>query len=113
MFCKNCGQEISDDAISCSNCGFKINEEQNAKPIEEKQKANICSIIGFILSILSLLLALWGTVAIAGLILSIIGIYQCNTNNERLKELGIAGLIISIISLAYTTYSLIILLSII
>lgn len=37
--CKECGKEISDSAVSCPNCGFKIIQENNiVKEIEVKSK---------------------------------------------------------------------------
>ncbi|MFP4698231.1 MAG: zinc-ribbon domain-containing protein [Eubacteriales bacterium] len=31
MFCRNCGQEMSDDAIFCENCGFRVQEVDEGK----------------------------------------------------------------------------------
>lgn len=111
MYCKTCGNEINDQAVVCPKCGCPVkdvasveNQTQN-----EKKKANLFCIIGFVLSLVSLLIALYGTVAIAGLVLSIIGIVQANKNGERLKGLGIAGICVAVGSLVYTVYVLIIL----
>ena len=34
MFCPNCGQELSDEALFCGSCGFKIERESDVQPIE-------------------------------------------------------------------------------
>ncbi len=81
-FCKNCGQEIDDEAVVCPHCGtqqkeLKVESEDNAGfgwgllsfclPIvglilfiiwrEEKPKtaklAGICALVGFILNIIA------------------------------------------------------------
>ena len=115
MFCKTCGSEINDQAVICPKCGCSTAPATEPKPTtmpEQKSKINVLCLVGFVLSLVSLLIALVGTVAIAGLVLSIIGIHQASTNGERLKGLGIAGIIISAGSLVYTVYTLIVLLMI-
>lgn len=57
----------------------------------------------------SLLIALYGAVAIAGMVLSIIGVVQANKKGEKLKGLGIAGIVVSAGSLVYTFFVLTIL----
>lgn len=64
MFCKNCGNELSDDAIFCPKCGSPVKENfdlaQN-KSANPKIKIEpfmliasfICSLIGFVLAIVS------------------------------------------------------------
>ena len=111
MYCRICGKEIKDEAVVCPHCGCAVKEEpiknyEEEYDNEKSDKINIMSLVGFILSLISLFLALWGTVAIVGLILSIIGLVQCNQNGERLKGLASAGIIISIGSLCYTCYVL-------
>ena len=109
MFCKICGKEINDQAVICPNCGCQVNGSVELEQAKSKKKANLFCIIGFVLSLVSLLIALYGLVAIAGLVLSIIGIVQANKNGERLKGLGIAGICVAAGSLIYTTYTLIVL----
>jgi len=36
MYCKNCGKEISNDAIFCSGCGIRIDNER-VKPTVDEQ----------------------------------------------------------------------------
>lgn len=112
MYCKKCGNEIFDEAVICPKCGCSTKEEVavTEKP-KTKAKINVMCLVGFILSLVSLLIALYGIVAIAGLTLSIIGIVQGRRNGERLIGLGIAGVAVSVGSLIYTVYTLIVLIS--
>jgi len=103
MFCKICGKEVNEKAVICPHCGSCIGEIEIAyNKATSERKVNILCIIGFVLSLVSLLIALFGIVAIASLVLSIIGVVQTNKNGERLKGLGIAGIIVSAGSLIYT-----------
>lgn len=70
------------------------------------KKLNVCGLHGFILSLTSLLLSLYGIVAIAGLVLSIIGLVQCIRNGGGMKGFPIAGIAICYCSLTYTFYVL-------
>ena len=107
MFCKICGKEINDQAIICPHCGCQVGSTTEIEKTSSKKKANLFCILGFVLSLVSLLIALYGIVAIAGLVLSIIGVVQTNKNGERLKGLGIAGICVAAGSLIYTIYTLI------
>lgn len=111
MFCKVCGKEINDEAVICPHCGCSVKEipvtAVDNGVAGEKKKVNAMSITGFVLSLVSLLIALFGTVAVVGLILSIIGLVQCNQKGERLKGLAIAGIIVSAASLLYTVIVLV------
>ena len=103
MFCKTCGKEVNDNAVICPHCGCALkNESVYAEVKNDVKKINVMCLVGFILSMASLLISLYGVVAIAGLVLSIVGVGQTNRTGERLKGLGIAGIIVSIVSLVYT-----------
>ena len=65
-------------------------------------KAKAFSILGFVLSLVSLLLALWGIVAVVGLIFSIIGLVLNGGQKTKSKNLAVSGIILCAISLAYT-----------
>lgn len=127
MFCKFCGKELPTDALFCPNCGASLNAQ--SEPLKEqppkedyfqpdfgqppcpppfvpyKKKSNVLCIIGFVLSLVSLIISVYGTVAIAGLVLSIIGLVQTTKRNEGLKGLGIAGIAVSACSIV-CTYSI-------
>lgn len=61
--------------------------------MEEKKKTNVVAIIGFIISIISVLT--FGLLSFPGLILSIIGLVICKKYKNGYKGLSIAGIIIS------------------
>ena len=111
MFCKTCGKEIKDEAVICPFCGCAVKDDVavQGEKNNEKRKVNVLSITGFVLSVVSLFITLFVAVAIAGLVLSIIGLFQCNRNNERLKGLAIAGIIVCVVSLCYTFYAFLVL----
>ena len=128
MFCKNCGQQMGDDAAFCSHCGtavVKLNpsvtvEEDTANPTDENtvdnntntnnkkndKKINICAIIGFVLSICSWFFALFihyheyvcTAIGAAALALSIVGIVFVEKKNYNLKGVAIAGLVIATVA---------------
>ena len=67
-------------------------------------KNGVFGILGFVLSIVSLFLALWGTVAITALIFSIIGVVSNSQSKNKMKGFAISGIILSSISLLYTLF---------
>ena len=115
MYCKKCGSEIHDEAVICVKCGcatkddFYLNQQPKAK-----KKINVLCLLGFIFSIVSFFISLFGLMAVAGLTLSIIGFVQANKRNEGLKGLGIAGIAIAGCSiLCFLYYYLVIYLALI
>ncbi|MDE5601717.1 MAG: hypothetical protein K2J16_04395 [Clostridia bacterium] len=89
MYCKNCGNEINQNAVVCIHCGCAVEQQ---KPATEAQKTNVLGIIGFVLAFI---------VPLAGLICSIIGYKRADRDyNGNCKGLALAGTIISAISLA-------------
>ena len=89
MFCKNCGKEVNDEAVVCTNCGVMIKDipSQTQKSNGEE---NAIGLVGFILSFF---------VTIAGLICSIIGYKKARDEGAKYKGLSLAGIIISSVSI--------------
>ena len=120
MFCTNCGKEIPNGSLFCPECGAS---QQGVTPlpvsnasgyvgqnnISTVQKApyNIACIVGFVISVISLLLNFWGLVGIAGTVVSVIGLVSCKQKNENGKVLAIIGIVIGIVSILYGFYSVI------
>ena len=94
MFCKNCGKEIDDQAVVCPYCGVAVKTAP--------AKTNALAIVGFVLSFF---------VAIAGLICSIIARKQCRESGEGGAGFALAGIIISIASMAIVLLYVIIVLA--
>ena len=113
MFCKNCGHEINDKAVVCVNCGVAVTPltptvtPDNLSDCGTK-KTNVCAILGFIFSLIGLVVdnsiifttdvTLFYGFTIAGLVLSIIGTVK-SKKLQNGKGLGIAGIVISSVSI--------------
>ena len=117
MFCRNCGKELSDEAVVCPHCGVQVGylnapqgtayngqpyngqpyngQPYNGQYVPEQNdgvdKTNKIGLIGFILSFL---------VPLAGLICSIIGFNNAKKEGVARKKLSLAGIIISVVFLA-------------
>ncbi len=91
MYCKNCGNEIYEHASACPKCGCPTGTNNSPATQGNPNKTNTLAIVGFILSFF---------VSIAGLICSIIARKQIRETGEGGSGLALAGLIISIASVA-------------
>lgn len=111
MVCKKCKAQIAEGAKFCPACGAPV-EEVAAAPAQPAateaasapatapvtaEKNNICALIGFILSIVSVCCC--GTSSLVALILSIVGLNQIKSGNGKGKGLATAGIILSVIGL--------------
>ncbi|MDE6398649.1 MAG: hypothetical protein K2L51_04950 [Clostridiales bacterium] len=88
MFCKNCGSNVDEKAVVCPHCGVQVGEMQPSKTVD---RSNTIAIVGFVLSFF---------IALAGLICSIIGYKKAVKEGCDHKGLALAGIIISIVSMA-------------
>ena len=86
MFCKNCGKEVNNNAIICPHCGVQVGAMKSNESGE-----NTIAIVGFVLSFI---------IAIAGLICSVVGYRKAVTEGAPHKGLALAGIIISVASMA-------------
>lgn len=114
MYCKKCGAKMSEGETFCSNCGYnnsssseETSESQNIVPSVTKVKNNTMAILGLVISGISLLLNFWGLVGIAGTIVSVIGLIECNNKKENGRVLAIVGICIGGYSILYGLYGLI------
>lgn len=97
MYCKNCGNELTAETKFCPSCGKPV----DVQPLIEKQKQNrAIAVISLVLGVLGLgawLIPLVGfPIAIAGLVLGIIGIKKSS------KKLAVVGVILASLSLLAT-----------
>ncbi len=88
MFCKNCGNQIDDNASVCIHCGAAVREIQTQQ--QQPAQSNTLAIVGFVFAFLMPLI---------GLICSIIGLKKSKELNDNGKGLAIAGIVISSIDL--------------
>lgn len=106
MFCKNCGTELSNEAVVCPHCGIQVGELKTYNNTAQQpnnyaqqpngtmqqphnnvvKKDNTIAIVGFILTFF---------VPLAGLICSIIGYKNAKKYGSDYKGLALAGIIIS------------------
>jgi len=91
MFCRNCGKEIPDSSQECDFCGRPIGCAQ-----PETSGLAIASLVLGLLGILSC-----GITSLVGLILGIVGLGQISSSNGRLtgKGLAIGGIVSSAVLL--------------
>ncbi len=112
MYCKNCGRELPDGLDMCPYCGadrynnkvyedkkVKKNKQKKVKYVAPRKKGSaLYSILGFVFSLCGIsIFPLVGS--IIGFVLSCIGISESRKTNANCGGLGIAGLIISLISI--------------
>ena len=98
MFCKNCGNEVNENAVVCLNCGAAIENENNESVANQPKKANAMAITGFVLGLVALFLSFFCIVPTCALVFSILGFVK--RENYSNKGLAIAGLVISIVAFA-------------
>ena len=81
MFCPKCGKEAAEGNSFCPVCGAALTADQQpaAAPQQKALPYNVLSIIGIVLSCVSLALDMYTglTVGLAGLVVSIIALVQC------------------------------------
>lgn len=99
-YCTHCGAELLDEAVLCPKCGCWVNKEMTSTTREIKQtvKTNVCALVGFILSMVSLMFFfnIFGIISIAGVTLSSIGLSECSRDvNYKGRGFAIAGLVVS------------------
>ena len=110
--CSECGKQISDKAsfcpncgvtnksyTYCSNCGISMN---NYNTYAESNKMCGIALAGGITSLVSLLIDIFGVVAIVAIVLSSIGLYKVNSNpGLRGKGWAICGIVCGICELIF------------
>lgn len=101
----NCGKELSEGSDICLNCGKMVNSNpQNVQPAQPTVKTNGLAIAGFVVSLSSLLINLFGIVGAVGTILSSIGLAKLKKNNEKGFGLALTGIIVGAFSIIYGIY---------
>ena len=103
-FCTNCGSSLEEGDVVCTNCGTKVGstEQVAAQPVYQNapaQPKNGLAIAGFVVSLVSFLCC--GSLALIGLILSIVGLVKSKEMNGSGKGLAIAGIILSSVGIVF------------
>lgn len=97
-YCSNCGAKTVSDNF-CNNCGMSIN---NYNTYAKSNKMCGIALAGGITSLVSLLIDIFGVVAIVAIVLSSIGLYKVNSNpGLRGKGWAICGIVCGICELIF------------
>ena len=124
MYCKNCGNNINDNAVVCPNCGVQVGEfksiDTQKPPADIPQKGNAVGIVGFVTSLVGALFWLISLIVstnilmliaivldIAGIACSAVGRKRAKKENASFGGLSLAGLIIGIVFISLTVFFLI------
>lgn len=95
-YCTNCGKELQEGQDLCLGCGKVINNKKNNTSLK---KTNSLAIAGFVVSIISLVF-FWFPfafiVSIVSLVLSIVGTVKSKLLNG--KGFAIGGIVISVVA---------------
>ena len=100
MFCPHCGFKNDGDATFCQSCGSKMNGKTTIIYPDYMAKYNPWAVAGFVLSLINIFLGSLFIPGVLGLIFSSMGYNQINELGGRGKGLAIAGIVVSIITLA-------------
>lgn len=109
-YCSNCGKEIQQETKFCPHCGANQEIRQvtlQSQPTQsvstpKEKKLNVFSLIGFIVSIISIFLDFYSIpVGLTALIFSIIGFVQVNEKNEKGRGFAITGMILGSLAILY------------
>ena len=102
MYCPNCGFKNEEGSAYCGNCGSNMNVKTTISyPNNDvNEKYNPWAIAGFVLSLVNIFMGATLLPGILGLVFSSMGNSQIKEVGGKGKGLAIAGIIISIVSLA-------------
>lgn len=128
MYCKNCGKQISENATACPDCGEPTNmnglsensirsgENMNAHVANKVESGDSFPLVGFVLSIVSIVLAVFVVIAffysnnsfvvflsalallfitLSAFILGLIGLYCTVKSKKRVNAFSLTAVILS------------------
>lgn len=90
MYCKNCGQEIDDNADYCIHCGSAVRKDTVSSG--SGSGSNSIAIVGFVFAFI---------IPLVGLICSILGLKKSHECGGKGKGLAIAGIVISAVTMVF------------
>ena len=97
MYCSNCGNKINDDENYCANCGKVANEHKPITIDNNNEGARSASIVLGILSLIGIFIFIFAPIS---LILSIIGLILAIKASKVYKNT--AGIVINAIGLIFS-----------
>ena len=127
MYCIKCGKEIPENSSFCPFCGANQSDSgaaaqpgasgtENAgaksggsaaagpyaQPVNQspirKAQYNLLSILGLVISLISLVFNYFGLVGLGGIIVSVIGLIHCNRRKENGRILAVLGIFFGAVS---------------
>ena len=101
MNCPKCNRKNDDTAIFCIYCWKEMKLEEIKEVKIVRPRLNPLALAGFIVSMASVSVGLFGLGGIVGIVLSSIGLSKVKKNNERGRGFAIAGLIVGIIAVIF------------
>lgn len=116
MFCYKCGKQLEEGTAFCPDCGTAQNREianpvnapkETSNPNVPQQIDNTYStlaIIGFVISLISLVFNPFAVTAIIAAVCCIIAVRKQRANGEPVNKLGMAGGIIAAIGVGWGVF---------
>ena len=116
-YCAHCGKEVDDNAVVCIHCGCRTTNDAgysgannpSQRTTQSQKGVSLPSILGFIISCVSVALCVFYYVTynhlvssnctVVGAVISAIGLADCKQQNQIGRVLSIIGIIISVISM--------------
>ena len=88
MFCPKCGKEVGEGMAFCPYCGNALQNTVVSKPAnsaaeKESDTTNATAIIGFVVSLISLFINMWGLVGGIAVVVSVSGLFGCLDKHQR------------------------------
>lgn len=104
--CKQCNNLLADDAVFCSNCGYKVDENDIPMPTKivttPPKKTNVCSLLAVIFGAIGIIPLLNFLFLPAAIILVVIGLILSKNRKKGITIASVAVVIISlVISIAW------------
>ena len=100
MYCYRCGEPIDNNASVCPFCGA-VQFSHTAAAEQTGSQYDLMCVIGFALACISLLFNPYGIFAVAGIVLSIIGLVNAKKKNEKGRIFAVLGIVIGAAALIY------------
>ena len=107
MFCYKCGKQLEEGTAFCPDCGAAQNKEVVTNtniPQKDDNTDNALSIIGFVISLISLVFNPFGVVSIIAAVCCGIVTRKARAEGKTANKLANAGVIIAAIGIGWTVF---------
>ena len=105
-FCPNCGKPLEPNSNFCPYCRMQLNQISiNNNQIQTNQpptpKPDGISTAGFIISMISMFISIFGLISLIGLIISCVGLSQTPKEDRKGRDRAIWGIILGIVGIVW------------